>query len=100
MCSMLGDRGGAAEDVLAGATARVADGNLLGQRIEETLRPIIGVVLASVSLDIECKKLGCTPASLDRADLPRLADSLAVSLKLVVGADLARAAASKVREIA
>lgn len=73
--------------------------NLLAQRIEETLRPVIGTVMATVSLDVETKRIGKSPDTIDRADLGPLADNLANALKLVVGQDLAEAAASKVRQL-
>ena len=73
--------------------------NLLAQRIEETLRPVIGTVMATVSLDVETKRIGKNPDTIDRGDLVPLADNLANALKLVVGQDLAEAAASKVRQL-
>ncbi|PKQ29843.1 MAG: hypothetical protein CVT60_03365 [Actinobacteria bacterium HGW-Actinobacteria-10] len=74
--------------------------NLLGQRIEETLRPVIGTVMATVSLDVETKRLGKNADTIDRADLGPLADNLRDALRLVVGQDLAEAAAAKVRQLA
>lgn len=74
--------------------------NLLAQRIEETLRPVIGAVLASVSVDVESKRLGKDPDSIDRADLPVMSENLVTALRLVVGQDMAESAARKVRELA
>lgn len=74
--------------------------NLLGQRIEETLRPVIGTVMATVSLDVETKRLGKSSDTIDRSDLTQLADNLRDALRLVVGQDLAEAAATKVRQLA
>lgn len=74
--------------------------NLLGQRIEETLRPVIGTVMATVSLDVETKRLGKSADTIDRSDLTTLADNLRDALRLVVGQDLAEAAATKVRQLA
>lgn len=73
--------------------------NLLATRIEETLRPVIGTVMATVSVDVETKRIGKNPDTIDRADLSALADNLANALRLVVGQDLAEAAASKVRQL-
>ena len=73
--------------------------NQLSQRIEETLRPVIGTVLASVSVEVETKRIGKSPDTIDRSDLPRLADNLVSALHLVVGNDVAAAAARKVREL-
>jgi len=74
--------------------------NILAQRVEETLRPVIGTVLATVSVDVESKRLGKNPETLDRADLPKMSDNLVSALRLVVGQDMAEAAARKVRELA
>lgn len=74
--------------------------NILAERIEETLRPIIGSVLASVSVDLETRRVGKTPDTVVREDLPVIADNLVGQLRLVVGQDLAEAAASRVRLIA
>lgn len=74
--------------------------NLLAQRIEEVLRPVIGTVLATVSVDVESKRVGKTPDTLERGDLIAISDNLVEALRLVVGQDLAQAAASKVRDLA
>ena len=74
--------------------------NVLAVRIEEVLRPIVGTVLASVSVDLESKRIGKDSESITRFDLPGIADNLAQQLKLVVGPDLAQAAAQRVRELA
>jgi hypothetical protein len=74
--------------------------NLLAQRVEETLRPVIGTVLASVSVDVESKRIGKNPDTIDRGDLVSIADNLVSALRLVVGQDMADAAARKVRELA
>jgi hypothetical protein len=68
--------------------------------VEETLRPVIGTVLAAVSVDVESKRLGKTPETIDRRDLQPMADNLVSALRLVVGQDMADAAARKVRELA
>lgn len=73
--------------------------NLLATRIEETLRPVIGTVLATVSVDVETKRIGKTPDTVDRADLYVISDNLVQALRLVVGQDMAEAAAKKVREL-
>lgn len=74
--------------------------NVLAGRIEETLRPVIGTVLATVSVDVETKRIGKTTDTVERVDLPVIADNLVNALRLVVGQELAEAAASKVRELA
>ena len=74
--------------------------NILAQRIEETLRPVIGTVLAAVSVDVEAKRIGKTVDDIDREDLVPISENLVDALRLVVGQDLAEAAAAKVRELA
>ena len=74
--------------------------NLLAQRIEETLRPVIGTVLATVSVDVEAKRIGKTVDTIEREDLPLISDNLVDALRLVVGQELAKAAAAKVKDLA
>lgn len=73
--------------------------NVLAERIEETLRPIVGSVLSAVSVDLETRRIGKDPESVTRGDLETIADNLAVQLRLVVGPTLAAAAAQRVREL-
>ena len=73
--------------------------NVLATRVEETLRPVIGTVLASVSIDVESRRIGKTPDTIDYSDLPSIAANLITALHLVVGQDMAEAAARKVREL-
>lgn len=73
--------------------------NVLAERIEETLRPIVGTVLASVSVDLESRRIGKTSDTITRMDLDDIATNLTNQLRLVVGNDLASAAAQKVREL-
>ncbi|MFA5844399.1 MAG: hypothetical protein WC971_06160 [Coriobacteriia bacterium] len=75
-------------------------GSLLGTRIEETLRPIVGTVLATVSVDLESRRIGKTSDTLVRGDLPVIADNIVGQLRLLVGEDLAKAAAQRVRDLA
>ncbi len=74
--------------------------NVLADRIEETLRPVIGTVLASVSVDVEAKRIGKTTETIERTDLFEISQNLVSALRLVVGQDMAEAAARKVRELA
>lgn len=74
-------------------------GNALAQRIEDTLRPVVGTVLATVSVDVESKRIGKSPDTIDRSDLPRISDNLVHALRLVVGPDMAQVAARKVLDL-
>jgi hypothetical protein len=60
---------------------------------------VIGTVLAAVSVDVESKRIGKTPETIDRGDLESIADNLVSALRLVVGQEMADAAARKVREL-
>jgi len=73
--------------------------NDLANRIEEELRPLVGIVLARVSVDLESKRIGKSVETIDRFDLPRIADNLAMQLRLLVGEETATTAARRVREI-
>ncbi len=73
--------------------------NALAQRIEETLCPVIGTVLASVSVDVESKRIGKSPDTIEPGDLPAIAENLVSALRLVVGPEMASAAAQKVRDL-
>lgn len=74
--------------------------NPLADQIEETLRPVIGTVLASVSVDVESKRIGKTADTISRGDLPVISQNLVAALRLVVGQDMAESAAKRVLEIA
>ena len=73
--------------------------NPLAALVEESLRPIIGTVLATVSVDVESRRIGKNPDTIERADLPVIAGNLVSALRLIVGKDMAEAAARKVREL-
>lgn len=72
---------------------------MLAQRIEDTLRPVLGTVLSSVSVDVEARRIGKTTDTIDRTDLPQISDNLMSALKLVVGQEMAAVASRKVREL-
>ena len=73
--------------------------SLVAERIEEVLTPLVGSVLASVTVDLETRRIGKDRETLNGLDLPALADNLATQLRLVVGPDVAAAAAERVREL-
>ncbi len=73
--------------------------NLLTKRVEEELRPVIGSVLAAVSVDVEAKRIGKSVETIQHSDLAEIADNLRDALKLVVGPDMAEAAAERVRRL-
>jgi len=73
--------------------------NDLAVRIEEELKPLVGMVLARVSVDLESKRIGKSVDTIDHFDLPRIADNVATQLRLLVGEETAATAAQRVREL-
>ena len=71
----------------------------LAQDIEDALGPMVGIVLAKVAVDLETKRIGKSRTTITTADLPVLADNLAVQLRLLVGKEIADAAAQRVRAL-
>lgn len=74
--------------------------NDLALEIEDQLRPVIGTVLATVSVDVESKRIGKDPETIEPSDVPVIAENLVDALRLVLGQELAEAAARKVRALA
>ncbi|MBF4509907.1 MAG: hypothetical protein ISP10_05495 [Aeromicrobium sp.] len=74
-------------------------GNPLAQRMEEVLRPLVGVVLASVSVDLESRRIGKDPDTITYGDVDLIAENLSEQLRLLLGKDVAEAAARKVRAL-
>jgi hypothetical protein len=56
-------------------------------------------VLATVSVDVESRRIGKTSDTIERSDLETIANNLVEALRLVVGEDMANAAARKVRDL-
>lgn len=73
--------------------------NLVAERVEAVLTPIVGSVLASVSVDLETRRIGKDRDTLTTFDLPVMAENLGTQLRLVVGAEVAAAAAQKVLDL-
>lgn len=73
--------------------------NELAGKVRAVLEPLVGSVLANVSLDLECRRLGKTPETLAREDLSKFAANLEQQLRLVVGPEVARKAAVRVTAI-
>ena len=73
--------------------------NALAMRVEEMLRPVIGSVLASVSVDVESKRIGRTPDTLEHSDLNKMSENLVSALRWWWGRTSPRPPPSKVREL-
>jgi hypothetical protein len=63
------------------------------------LRPLVGVVLASVSVDLESRRIGKDPDTITYGDVDLIAENLSEQLRLLLGKDVAEAAARKVRAL-
>lgn len=73
--------------------------NDIAAKIKAVLEPLVGEVLAEVSLELEAKRIGRSPGTLTSDDLPQFAANLETQLRLVVGPVVARRAANRVAEI-
>lgn len=71
----------------------------IAAKITAVLAPLVGRVLADVSLDLESKRLGKTAETLALEDLDQFSVSLEQRLRLMVGPDLAKKAARAVAAI-
>ena len=60
---------------------------------------MIGTVLATVSVDVESRRIGKTPDTIEHSDLETIASNLTEALRLVIGEEMANAAAQKVRDL-
>jgi hypothetical protein len=66
--------------------------------LKEALEPLVGSVLSQATIDIEAARLGKKPEELAADDLIPMAEAIERHLVSFVGAQLAQAAATKVRE--
>ncbi len=73
--------------------------NDIARQIEAVLAPLIGAVLAGVSLELESKRIGKTPDTLEVKDVVTFAANLEQQLRLVVGPEVAAKAARHVAAI-
>jgi len=72
-------------------------GNVVAERIEGVLTPLVGQVLARAAIDLESRRLGKNSETITYGDVAELAEHLAKQLTPFVGQDIAQAAARQVR---
>ena len=73
--------------------------NKLVKRIEILLTPLLGVIMASVTVKIQCEKIGVNPDILSIPDLPKLGDAIEKALVVFVGSSKARDVAGSIKTI-
>lgn len=73
--------------------------NKLVRRIEIVLTPLLGSIMASVTVKIHCEKIGVTPDTLCIPDLPKLGDSIEKALIVFIGSTKARDVAGSIKTI-
>jgi hypothetical protein len=71
--------------------------NKLSKRIEIVLTPLLGTIMAAVTVKIQCEKIGVTPDTLSIPDLPRLADAIEKALVVFVGSSKAKDVAAGIK---
>lgn len=71
----------------------------VSQQVTAALAPLVGTVLAGVTVQVEATRLGKSTATLDYADLGELSTSIERHLVSFVGPKVAQAAATRVREL-
>ncbi|MDD5131162.1 MAG: hypothetical protein PHH44_00700 [bacterium] len=73
--------------------------NKLVKRIEILLTPLLGAIMASVTVKIQCEKIGTNSNSLSIPDLPKLGDAIEKALIVFVGTQKAREVSSSIKTI-
>lgn len=74
-------------------------GNVVAERIQGVLTPLVGQVLARAAIDLEARRLGKDSETITYGDVGELAQHLAKQLTPFVGQDIAQAAARQVRDL-
>ncbi len=73
--------------------------NKLARRIEIVLTPLLGTIMAAVTVKIQCEKIGINPDALSIPDLPRLGNAIEKALIVFVGSSKARDVAGSIKTI-
>ncbi|MDD5491158.1 MAG: hypothetical protein PHV60_00560 [bacterium] len=71
--------------------------NKMAKRIEILLTPLLGAIMAAVTVKIQCEKIGVSPETLSIPDLPKLGDAIEKALVVFVGSKKAREVASSIK---
>lgn len=73
--------------------------NKLSKRIEIVLTPLLGTLMASITVKMQCEKIGVTPETLSIPDLPKLGTAIEKALVVFVGSAKARDVAGSIKTI-
>ena len=73
--------------------------NKLVKRIEILLTPLLGAIMASVTVKIQCEKIGTSSDTLSIPDLPKLGDAIEKALVVFVGSKKAHEVAGSIKTI-
>ncbi len=73
--------------------------NKLVKRIEIVLTPLLGTLMASITVKMQCEKIGVTPETLSIPDLPKLGNAIEKALIVFVGSSKAKDVASSIKTI-
>ncbi|HEX2977436.1 MAG TPA: hypothetical protein VHO68_16000 [Bacteroidales bacterium] len=73
--------------------------NPLTQKVHLLLTPLIGEIMSSGVIKVQCRNLGITEDSLSSVNLPQLADGIRHGLVLFVGSDAAARMGKKIENL-
>ena len=73
--------------------------NKLVKNIELLLTPLLGSIMASVTIRLQCEKIGVTPDTLSIPDLPKIGDAIERALIVFVGSSKARDVSGSIKTI-
>ncbi len=71
--------------------------NPLAQKIELYLTPLLGKMMASSTIKVQCKNIGITPDELRTGDLTKLAERVEKALVIFVGSEKAKKTAEVIK---
>jgi hypothetical protein len=74
--------------------------NVLTNRIEAILTPLVGATMASSVIGVQAKRLGIDPEKISAAELPQFAERFAAHLKIFIGTEKARQIGESVLKLA
>jgi hypothetical protein len=73
--------------------------NKLVKRIEILLTPLLGSIMAGVTVRLQCEKIGVTTDTLSIPDLPKLGEAIEKALVVFVGSTKAREVSGSIKTI-
>ena len=73
--------------------------NILAKKIESLLTPLLGSIMATVTIKIQCEKIGVTPDTLSIPDLAKIGNVIEKALIVFVGSSKARDVSGNIKTI-